>query len=198
MFNTMKKIKFLAIALIASLFLFSTITNASLIKKEFDSISKLMLILDNEDTIVAAIQKRGKNKSDEKVLRSIIRNVASKTTDNSYPNFEDVIAVIEVESSFNPNAKNADCYGLMQISRTAHRKKLAVDNKDKSDANITVGINYLKELNEMFKNRNSAIMAYNSGPGSFKKGFRSKAYLKKVNSSTAYYRNIMNEIIQKT
>lgn len=60
-------------------------------------------------------------------------------------------AVIETESSYNPDAENDGCIGLMQISPKWHKDRMerlgAIDLTDPY-SNILVGTDYLMELYE--------------------------------------------------
>lgn len=73
-------------------------------------------------------------------------------------------AIIERESSWIPDAQNGDCIGLMQVSERWHRDRMerlgARDLKDPYD-NILVGVDYLAELFEKYKDVGMVLMVYN-------------------------------------
>lgn len=75
-----------------------------------------------------------------------------------------VEAIIEAESSWNPKAKNGDCIGLMQVSESWHRDRMArlgvTDLTDPYD-NILVGVDYLSELFERYEDVGAVLMKYN-------------------------------------
>ena len=75
-----------------------------------------------------------------------------------------VEAAIEDESSWNPKAKNGDCIGLMQVSESCHRDRMArlgvTDLTDPYD-NILVGVDYLSELFERYEDVGAVLMKYN-------------------------------------
>lgn len=81
-----------------------------------------------------------------------------------------VIALIGVESSFNPDAvSSAGAIGLMQLRvptmrREAERGRL--DSLDPRDpvANVRAGVRYLRRLIDAFGEVDVALMAYNAGP----------------------------------
>jgi soluble lytic murein transglycosylase-like protein len=81
-----------------------------------------------------------------------------------------VLAVIEVESNFNPDAESpTGAGGLMQFVRStwewmADRMDADVDRFDPVD-NVKVGIEYLTYLSSRFKQPEHILLAYNQGPG---------------------------------
>lgn len=75
-----------------------------------------------------------------------------------------IFAMIEQESSGNPNAENAGCYGLMQISERWHRdrmKRLGVTDIFDPRGNILVGVDYLMELANEYGDLDMVLMTYN-------------------------------------
>jgi soluble lytic murein transglycosylase-like protein len=82
-----------------------------------------------------------------------------------------VLALIHVESSFNPLAvSNAGAVGLMQLLEPTMESELARANLPPSDprdpvANVQAGVRYLRRLIDAFGgNTDVALMAYNAGP----------------------------------
>lgn len=73
-------------------------------------------------------------------------------------------AIIEKESSWNPDAVNGTCTGLMQISSKWHVDRMnrlnVTDLSDPYD-NILVGIDYLSELFGKYEDVGAVLMAYN-------------------------------------
>lgn len=77
---------------------------------------------------------------------------------------EFVQAIIERESSWNPQAVNGDCIGLMQISEQWHggrMEKYGVTELTEPYDNILVGIDYLSELFEKYEDPGMVLMVYN-------------------------------------
>ena len=73
-------------------------------------------------------------------------------------------AVIERESSNNPNAKNGNCIGLMQINKAVHKDrmdKLGVTDLYDPYSNILVGADYLAELFSQNEDIYLVLMKYN-------------------------------------
>lgn len=81
-----------------------------------------------------------------------------------------VLAVIEVESSYDPSAlSHRGARGLMQLLEPTMRQEMArsgIEYEDPHDpvANVRAGIRYLKRLLDVFGREELALMAYNAGP----------------------------------
>lgn len=81
-----------------------------------------------------------------------------------------VLALIHVESSFNPNAVSpVGAVGLMQLRertmrREVERSGLAATDPMDPVVNVRAGIRYLRRLVRAFGNTELALMAYNAGP----------------------------------
>jgi soluble lytic murein transglycosylase-like protein len=82
-----------------------------------------------------------------------------------------VVAIIHVESSFNPRARSrAGALGLMQVRVPTLREQLDRPRARTADAldprtNLQAGIRYLGQLLDVFGATDLALMAYNAGPG---------------------------------
>jgi soluble lytic murein transglycosylase-like protein len=81
-----------------------------------------------------------------------------------------VLALIEVESSFDPGAlSDRGARGLMQLRPStmrgeAERSGIAFDDPHDPIPNVQAGIRYLGRLVEAFGREELALMAYNAGP----------------------------------
>ena len=90
-----------------------------------------------------------------------------------------VLAVIEKESGYNPDAAgdNGRSQGLMQIWRSFHEKRMeklgAVNLYDPKD-NVLVGIDILAEKLDKYEDVEKALIAYNAGDAGAKKHYFSK------------------------
>ena len=118
-----------------------------------------------------------------------IVTLASKYADPVFPKYRDIMGVIEVESSFDPKARNARCLGLMQMNRFYHRTRFA-SQKDflVPEENIRAGAEYLKELYVNLRfSRRAAIMAFNLGEGWYRSGKRNNEYFVTVDRATRRY-----------
>lgn len=79
-----------------------------------------------------------------------------------------VQAVIEKESSWNPEARNGNCIGLMQINpeyQQERMEKYGITVADLTDPynNILIGVDYLRELFEKYEDVYAVLMFYNAG-----------------------------------
>lgn len=74
-----------------------------------------------------------------------------------------VMAIIERESTGNPNATNGNCKGLMQISEKWHvdrMDRLGVTDIYDTVGNIQVGVDYLSELFLKYEDAATVLMVY--------------------------------------
>ena len=75
-----------------------------------------------------------------------------------------LMAMIETESSGNPNATNGTCKGLMQVSEKWHSdrmKRLGVKDIYEPYGNILVATDYLMELAEKYEDIGLVLDVYN-------------------------------------
>jgi hypothetical protein len=73
-------------------------------------------------------------------------------------------SIVYQESDFNPNAKNGNCVGLMQISTRWHADraaKLGVTDFYDPYSNILLGVDYLAELLKRYEDPKLVLMLYN-------------------------------------
>ena len=84
-----------------------------------------------------------------------------------------LIAVIEKESSGQPQVYNKNCKGLMQINEPYHRdrmEKLGVTNIYDPYGNILLGADYLQQLFVMYQDPGTVLMVYNGSSKAVKRG----------------------------
>ena len=87
------------------------------------------------------------------------------TTAEQYGLTEELLeAVAFRESTFNPNAINGSCMGLMQINPAWHQERIGGRDVMNPEVNIEVGADYLSELLEDH-NLAKALMIYNGDEG---------------------------------
>lgn len=91
-----------------------------------------------------------------------------------FPTKRDILAIISVESGFNPKAYSQKNVGLMQINLPANGRKL----RNRSiDENIRVGVDLLREYFGLLDgNKRATILSYNAGIGNYKKGRYNSQY----------------------
>jgi len=108
-----------------------------------------------------------------------------------------VEAIIEVESSFRPDAvSRSGATGLMQLM-PATAKDLEVTDRFDPRQNIHGGVKYISQLMKRFDNDLTlAVAAYNAGPGAVEraKGIPARAetrrYVEKVMKAYQNYRTL--------
>ena len=84
-------------------------------------------------------------------------------------------AIMESESSGNPNAENGNCKGLMQINLKYHENRmqeLGVTNIYDSKGNILLAADYLVELFEEYGDVGTVLMVYNGSEDAVARGQR--------------------------
>jgi soluble lytic murein transglycosylase-like protein len=112
-----------------------------------------------------------------------------------------LLAVIEVESVFNPeaygrfrNGEKSGALGLMQIKPETAQEiadrlgmdTISPDDLFKPEINVILGVAYLTTMIERFKNFKLGILAYNQGPGTISKQLSEKSPL-----SVRYYQKVL-------
>ena len=108
--------------------------------------------------------------------------------------FPFVMALIETESGFNPNAVSAtnDC-GLMQINKINHgylTKAVGVTNFFDPYQNVCAGTFMLKNLFEKYDDPAKVLMAYNMGEGGASRLWKQGVY------ESNYSNKVMNKALQ--
>lgn len=115
--------------------------------------------------------------------------LAHKYQKPGFPTAKDILAVIGVESSFDPDAvsglKNDPAIGLMQV-------RPGVWNLNPSSLNdveqqIATGSDILHQYYKKMKNKNAALAVYNVGPTQYKSGNTADNYVKKYYDELRLY-----------
>jgi soluble lytic murein transglycosylase-like protein len=119
--------------------------------------------------------------------------LAHKYEDEEFPKAIDILAVIAVESSFNPQAvsqlRRDPARGLMQVRPGVWG--LDVSDLDNIENQIRIGSEILKRYYVRTKNPESALQAYNVGITNYRKGVKNPRYLQKVNTVRQYLASVM-------
>lgn len=122
-----------------------------------------------------------------------IVKLAYKYEKQDFPKARDILAVIDLESSFNKNAvsqlKADPAIGLMQIRPETNGLGLADLNT--IDEQIKHGVEILnKNYNELRGNKLKAVQAYNIGLKKYKDGNRAPKYLAKYKNALKKYAEV--------
>ncbi len=139
---------------------------------------------------ILSVQEASLDKAPDSTFRSgpdDFDPIIKRAAETFNMDFSLIKAVIDAESSFNPDAvSSAGAKGLMQLM-PATAKALGVTDSTNPQENIMGGSRYLKGLLERFDNNTElALAAYNAGPGRVKQyggipPFKeTQAYVKRV------------------
>ena len=74
-----------------------------------------------------------------------------------------VEALIERESTWNPEAVNGNCIGLMQVDKNIYKDLIGSRNLTDPYDNIHIGVEILEELLHKYGEAAPALMFYNAG-----------------------------------
>lgn len=115
-----------------------------------------------EDQLPPRVYTIPKKLEGQALIQQYVREICAKYDNKIKP--ELVMAIIEQESNYKPQARNGTCLGLMQISNRWHADraiKLGVTNFYDSYGNILLGVDYLNELLNKYKDVSLVLMLYN-------------------------------------
>lgn len=93
----------------------------------------------------------------QRIVRAVYFQVGESKT---FPTAMDILAVMGVESSFDPNARGEGGLGLMQINPSVHK----IENLGSISVNVINGIRILDEYRNLSKSDDHALVYYNAGP----------------------------------
>ncbi|KKK48416.1 hypothetical protein LCGC14_3145320, partial [marine sediment metagenome] len=115
-------------------------------------------------------------------------NLAYQYEDQTFPKAEDILAIIGVESSFNPKSKSNlqsdPALGLMQIRPGVWN--IDPEHLDNVEMQIKYGVDILRQYYKKLGNAEDAIQAYNLGLTRFRKGGRNTRYVAKYQRELAH------------
>ena len=94
-----------------------------------------------------------------------------------FPKLPHLLAIMAIESRFDPKARSKGNVGLMQINMTANGDRL---RNRSPEENVRVGAEILREgYFRLNGNHKGAVLSYNTGLGAYKQGRRNTAYWRK-------------------
>lgn len=118
-------------------------------------------------------------------IAQAVAESASRHQHQTFPTATDIIAIVAIESSFNPNAKSNlktdPALGLTQIRNVVWKKQIAGDDMSIIDNQIKHSAAILAHYYDRTKDKDAAIMAYNVGITAVLKGRKNENYLMKYN-----------------
>lgn len=131
-------------------------------------------------------------------LANHIVELAFKYQDPVFPRAQDIISLIGVESSFDPNAvsnlKTDPAVGLMQVR--PEKWGLSTNDLQTPEQQIKHGVHALSKYYKKLKgNKKAALQAYNVGLRNYKKGVKAPEYVQKFNRESQRF--AVNTIVQR-
>ena len=122
-------------------------------------------------------------------LAQEVVNLAFEHEDEVFPKAEDILAVIGIESSFNPKSVSSlrrdPARGLMQVRPGVWN--IDPESLDDVQTQIKHGVNILKRYYKKTGNREDTFHAYNLGITKFRRGGRNPSYVAKVKRERGQY-----------
>lgn len=83
-----------------------------------------------------------------------------------FPSVQDVLAIIQVESTFRPSVVNSQSVGLMMVSSKSPRERRRLKEPI---YNVSQGVALLKQYYSILGSPRAAVEAYNIGIGSYQR-----------------------------
>lgn len=147
---------------------------------------------DTQDSILVHALAERFHKPETLIQRVVA--AATRFAYGSFPLRNSILAIIAVESSFDPYASYKGSKGLMQIQMASHREDLAGRNPCNIETNVEVGSKILHQyFTELHGNEHAAVLAYNYGIGNYKNASRhghKNDYYKKYVAELQFIRSI--------
>lgn len=117
---------------------------------------------------------------DKEMVEKIVDH-AHDHQSKDFPKAEHILAIVGIESSFNPDSKSSLRYdpavGLMQVR--PHIWNLHPEDLSTIESQIKVGAAILRKYYKKTGSAEDAVQAYNLGITSFRRGRRNESYLAK-------------------
>jgi hypothetical protein len=117
---------------------------------------------------------------------SWVISLAQKHEQPVFPTAKDILAVIKVESVYNPKAVNGEARGLMQVA----------GGSLSPEENIRQGTKILSRLYRKYRSISTTFMVYNIGEGNYQSGIaieRGKQYSEKVMSNRVHFAKMLTK-----
>lgn len=145
-------------------------------KNQEENNSQVRNVIPNEkDKYIKYIQQKNSGISMETAEK--IYDSARKYSDMYGLDINIIMAMIESESTFNPNCVGKNVHGLMQIhENTAPYLGLSMSNIYDIDSNIGAGTGYIAKFLKKYNNPSIALTCYSHGESSYINGTYSTWY----------------------
>lgn len=139
-----------------------------------------------KEILVSRIVATHRNVS-EKMASKLVA-LAIKYEHPVFPTRHDILAIMGIESNFNPNAKSKlavdPARGLMQVRPVMW--KLNIRKMNDIDYQVQNGVSIIKHNYDVLQDRDSALMAYNIGLKAVIDGGEAKKYVYKFKRELAF------------
>ena len=155
-----------------------------------DNINPIALQQENSDEIAYVKTITERYNVNDKLARQVVQ-LAHKYADSVFPTAQDIIAIIGIESGFDPRARSELTYdpavGLTQVRTKVWKKLIKGNNIHDIENQIRVGAEILSRYYHRAHSRDGAVIAYNVGITAYKQGQRNWRYLRKYKRELAFY-----------
>lgn len=113
-------------------------------------------------------------------IRKIVINSRKLEKRFKNVNSEMILAIISVESHFNPEASFKGSFGLMQVEAKSHLDNIRGRDIFDVYVNMEVGTTVYSRYYKEFGNNRATLLAYNAGPTNYRRGDFNEEYYTKV------------------
>lgn len=120
-------------------------------------------------------------------LAQEIVETAKQYQRDDFPKTQDILAIIAIESRFNPQAKTSSQIGLTQVDYKVWRKEVNKSDLYTIEGSIRQCVNILDLYYKQTGSSKGAIMAYNVGITAYKNGARPVGYYNKYKQVVHMY-----------
>lgn len=128
---------------------------------------------------------------DDQFAQQVVE-LAHKYEKPTFPRAKDILAIIGIESSFNPDAKSGlrrdKAVGLMQVR--PHVWNMTPAELANTETSIATGSDILHLYFKKLRNRDAAVAAYNVGMSEYRSGNKAEGYVSKYMHELKLYAGI--------
>ena len=139
------------------------------------------------ENLVGIITKKYRD-ADPALVREIVE-LAHKYERETFPKAQDILAVIGVESRFDPEAKSGlrtdPALGLMQVRPGVW--KLEPEDLEDMENQVKIGSDILAHYYRRYRDKRTTLMAYNAGPTGKEESEHAPIYADKVMNELRLY-----------
>ena len=151
------------------------------------------------ETVPQETEGQGFLHSDDIPLSYELQEVMQQACEDYGVPYALALAIAECESSFNLDADNGTCWGLMQVHPINYDRLrgLGIEPTD-YEGNIVAGVLLIGELLDKYGDQHKALMAYNCGEGGaaklWQQGYYSSQYSRHVTNVSESWQQIIDDL----